>query len=210
MKIVINGFVTGLLLQFAMGPVLFFVIYLAMQRTLMDAWLAVTAVTLVDYFYIVPAIFGVGKLLEKIKFRSALVVFSSVVLVLFGIYMISGGFSVHLSSIDHVKPAYGSSFVSAFFLTMSSPLTIIFWAGIFTAKALEYNYKKTELIFFGVAAGLATPVFLGLFVTGAFFFKKSIPEIIVQRSNIIVGVLLILYGVISSMKNLRSNARSSS
>ena len=63
-KIVIkNGLVTGLFLQLAVGPVFFYIINLAIQRTIFDGLLGVLAVTIVDLFYISLAFFGIGKLL---------------------------------------------------------------------------------------------------------------------------------------------------
>lgn len=63
MKVFINGLLTGLILQTAIGAVFFFIINLALQRSLYDGLVAVVAVTLVDYFYISLAILGIGKLL---------------------------------------------------------------------------------------------------------------------------------------------------
>ena len=52
MRIFVNGLLTGLVLQMAIGPVFFFIINIALQKTLYDGFAAVSAVTLVDYFYI--------------------------------------------------------------------------------------------------------------------------------------------------------------
>ena len=70
-KVFRNGLMTGLFLQLAVGPVFFFIVSLALQRSIYDGLIAVLAVTLVDYFYITIAIIGIGKLLEKEKQESA-------------------------------------------------------------------------------------------------------------------------------------------
>jgi len=71
MKIFKNGLATGLVLQFAIGPVFFFIINLALQRSIFDGLIGTLAVTIVDYFYITLAIFGIGKLLENKKIKKA-------------------------------------------------------------------------------------------------------------------------------------------
>lgn len=50
MRVFVNGLLTGLTLQAAIGPVFFFIVNLALQRSFYDGLVAVAAVTLVDYF----------------------------------------------------------------------------------------------------------------------------------------------------------------
>jgi len=52
-------------------------------------------------------------------------------------------------------------------------MTIIFFTGIFTAKAVEYNYTKKQLYIFGLSVGLATFIFMSMSVLISFFFKRS-------------------------------------
>ena len=65
--IILNGFLTGLILQIAIGPVFFFILNISLQKTVIDGLFAVIAVTLVDYIFIALAVLGVGKLLERQK-----------------------------------------------------------------------------------------------------------------------------------------------
>ena len=68
-KVFKNGLATGLILQLAIGPVFFFIVNLTLRKTIFDGLAGVLAVTLVDYFYIALAIFGIGKLLENKKVK---------------------------------------------------------------------------------------------------------------------------------------------
>ncbi|MDX2497577.1 MAG: LysE family transporter [Desulfobacterales bacterium] len=200
--IMLNGFLTGLILQIAIGPVFFFILNISLQKTVIDGLFAISAVTLVDYIFIALAVLGVGKLLEKPKIKHALGIISSLVLILFGIIMIL--------LINHSNPVSSpnnliesnsiSSFISAFILTISSPLTIVFWTSLFATKAIEKGYAQKQLIFFGIAAGLATLVFLGSSVTLLSIFRASIPLALLRVLNTAVGLLLIIYGVIRLCK----------
>jgi threonine/homoserine/homoserine lactone efflux protein len=197
-SILLSGFFTGLLLQIAIGPVFFFILNIAVQKTLIDGLFAVLAVTLVDYFFIVLAVLGIGKLLEKPKIKSGLGITSSIVLMLFGILMI---FKIQTSHIDHIPNGYFesnyiASFVATFLLTISSPLTIVFWTGLFASKAIEKGYTTKQLSIFGIAAGSATFVFLGSSVALFSGIRASIPIVYLALSNIAVGTLLIVYGAI--------------
>lgn len=198
----LNGFLTGLILQIAIGPVFFYILNLSLQRTVTDGLFAVLAVTIVDYIFIALAVLGVGKLLEKHRIKFILGIISSLVLILFGAIMI---LSINRSSgISNpnvlVESNYTASFISAFLLTISSPLTIVFWTSLFAAKAIENGYAQMELVFFGAAAGLATLLFLGASVTLLSIFRASIPLTLLGVLNSAVGSLLIIYGTIRLYK----------
>jgi threonine/homoserine/homoserine lactone efflux protein len=202
LSIILDGFTVGLLLQMAIGPVFFFILNISVQKTVLDGLFAVAAVTLVDYLYIALAILGVGKLLEKRRIKYVMGIVSSLVLGVFGVMMIT---SITKTAVAGASKTVGvsnylSSFVSAFLLTLSSPLTIVFWTSLFATKAIEKGYSKEELVPFGFAAGLATLTFLGLSVTLLSTIRASIPTIVIRTLNIIVGALLIVYGIIRLFK----------
>jgi len=203
MKIFVSGLLTGLILQLGIGPIFFFVVNLSLQKTIYDGFAGVLAVTLVDFLYIALAIFGVGKLLEKKKIKKAFGIVSSIVLILFGIIMILGiTKDSTLISINAIPTDIQTSFTSVFILTISSPMTIVLWTGLFAAKALEKNYSKKNLLIFGFGTGLATLIFLGASVIIFSIIKNSVPLLLIQILNVIVGCLLILYGGIRLRKVL--------
>lgn len=210
-SILLNGFLTGLLLQIAIGPVFFFILNISLQRTLTDGLIAVIAVTLVDYIFIILAVLGVGKVLERPKTKFMLGVISSIVLVLFGIVMV---LSIKPTSVANIAAGpiasnYMSSFMSTVLLTVSSPLTIVFWTSLFAAKAIENRYDKNQLIFFGMAAGASTFVFLGFSVSLFSIFRSSIPTTLLILLNTAVGSLLIIYGLIRLFKLVLATHRNS-
>ncbi len=201
MKIFRNGLATGLVLQLAVGPVFFFIINIALQKSFFDGLAGVLAVTIVDYFYITLAIFGIGKLLENKKVKKVFGIISSIILIIFGIFIIKEIVSSDIStSVITSSTNLLSSFVSVFLLTISSPMTIVFFTSIFTTKALEYNYTKKELLIFGFGTGLATFLFMGTSVVLFSLIKGGVPLLLIQILNIAVGCLLIGYGGIRLIK----------
>lgn len=202
-KIFGNGLATGLFLQLAIGPVFFYIINLTLQRSVYDGLVAAMAVSIVDYFYITLSIIGIGKLLEKKKIKKVFGVVSSIVLIIFGTWIIYG-ITNSTSLISHVSSmSLVSSFLSVFLITISSPMTIVFFTGIFAAKAVEYNYTKKELWIFGLAVGFATFLFMGLSVILFSLFKQTIPTALIQSLNLIVGLVLMGYGVMRIIKILK-------
>ena len=203
-KIFKNGLTTGLFLQLAIGPVFFYIINLTLQRSISDGLVAVLAVTIVDYLYITLSIVGIGKLLGNKKTKNVFGIISSLVLIIFGAIIIKGMIANgHSNSVDIESASLLSSFLSVFFLTISSPMTIVFFTSIFTAKAVEYNYTKKELYIFGFSVGSATFLFMGLSVVLFSLLKQSVPIALIQSLNLLVGVVLIGYGVIRIIKILK-------
>lgn len=206
MKIFRNGLATGLVLQLAIGPVFFFIINLALQRTIFDGLVGAIAVTLVDYFYITLAILGIGKLLENKRIKKVFGIISSIVLIFFGIIIIRGMTSGGIATAVNTKSTnLFSSFTSVFFLTLSSPMTIVFFTSLFTTKAVEYNLSKKELLIFGFGTGLATLLFMSTSVFLFSLIKGTVPILLIQILNLIVGCLIIGYGGIRLAKILKNN-----
>lgn len=205
MKIFKNGLSTGLLLQLAIGPVFFFIANLTIQRTILDGLVAVFAVTIVDYLYITLAILGIGKLLENKKVKKAFGVISSVVLIIFGWIIIKGIIGSDIfTSANATSSNLFTSFTSVFVLTISSPLTIVFFTNLFAAKAIELNYTKRELLIFGLSTGSATFLFLGSSVILISLIGGVIPVMLIKFLNILVGLVLIGYGTIRLVKVIKT------
>jgi len=206
MRIFKNGLSTGLLLQLAVGPVFFFIINLTLQRSIIDGFVAVLAVTIVDYFYITLAILGIGKLLEKKKVKKIFGIVSSIVLIIFGGIIIKDVIGNVISiDVDATPSNLLTSFMSVFFLTISSPMTIVFFTSLFATKAVEYNYTKRELLIFGLSTGSATFIFLGTSVILFSVIGGAIPFIVIRLLNILIGVLLIGYGTVRLAKAFKSS-----
>lgn len=207
MKIFRNGLATGLVLQLAIGPVFFFIINLALQKSVFDAIAGVFAVTLADYLYITLAILGIGKLLENVKIKRIFGITSSLVLIIFGIFIIKDVVaSDHITSITTTTKNLFSSFLSVFTLTISSPLTIVLFTSVFATKAFEYGYTKNQLVIFGLGTGLATFVFMGTSVLVFSLIKESVPLLLIQVLNLVVGCLLIGYGGLRFIKTIKNTS----
>ncbi len=204
--VIINGVLTGLILQLAIGPVFIYVTNIVFQKSLYDGLFAVLAVSIVDYLYILFAIFGVGKLLENNRFKKIFGCTSAVVLIFFGIISIITFNKIQNNNMLNTETtSMVESFVSAFILTISSPLTILFWTGLFTTKSLELNLSKNKLYVFGISAGFATILFLGTSVIIISKIKNVIPLQVIFYLNILVGIILIIYGIWRLQNLLRTS-----
>ncbi len=207
-KVFKNGLMTGLFLQLAIGPIFFYVINLALQGSVYNGLVAALAVAIVDWFYIALSIFGVKKLLEKNRFKNLLEIIAPIVLLIFGMLIVreavGGNFSgeVVISS----KNLF-TSFISVFILTISSPMTIVFFTSLFASKATEHKYIKKDLYIFGFAVGMATFIFMSMAVVLFSMLKETMPVELIGTLNLIVGLVLIGYGAIRIIKFFRDNEK---
>jgi threonine/homoserine/homoserine lactone efflux protein len=125
------------------------------------------------------------------------------VLIIFGWVIIQGVIGSDISAnADSTSSNYLTSFTSVFILTISSPLTIVFFTSLFATKAIELNYTKRELLIFGLSTGSATFIFLGISVILFSMIGAAIPVLLIRILNILVGILLIGYGVVRLVRGL--------
>ena len=194
---IIKGFLTGLVLQLAIGPVFIYVINTALQYGPATGIVAVIAVTMADYLYIILAIAGAGNLLRTNSIKNILSLLSALVLVTFGLLIIRKGIGFDITCNDALPVGVNamSIFTSAFVLTVSNPLTIVFWTGMFTSGTIEHSSVKKDLPVFGLSAGLATPVFLSSCVIVLSFVKTMLPLPVFRYLNMMAGFIIILYGI---------------
>ena len=203
LRAVLGGFRFGLLLQFAVGPVTLFVFQIATTQGTAAALSGAAAVTIVDALFILAAILGVGALLEKSpRAKSMLRVFGAVVLVLFGANMVLGVFGINLiPGLNLSQAASGAGvFWRAFFITISSPLTIVFWAGIFSAKIAEGNMSRRELYLYGLGALLSTVVCFSVLCVVGGLAQSFVPAVAIAALNVAVGCAFIFFGFRTALR----------
>lgn len=192
-----KGFRFGMLLQLAVGPVALFIFQMAALSGVQAAYTGVMGVVLVDGIFIVAAIMGIAAIIEKRQAAFILKVFGALILIVFGLSTLLGifGFSF-IPSLNLAQSAdTGTVFQRAVLITASSPLTILFWAGVFSAKVAEEKMARNEIYIFGIGALLSTIFFLSVVVIFGNFSGKFLPDFAILLMNAIVGLLLIFFGV---------------
>ena len=194
---VLRGFRFGMLLQFAIGPLSLMVFNISSAYgVLMGLWL-VLAIALVDGLFILLAGLGVATIINKDKVKFLVSVIGCIVMVLFGLDTIAGtwNYSV-LPAISVFSDVNGYSiFVQGIILTASSPLTIIFWGGVFTAQIVEKKLTRFQLVPFGVGCVLSTLVFQAFVAILGNIASGFLPPPVIQILNIAVGIVLIYFGI---------------
>lgn len=196
-KLLYKGFRFGMLLQFAIGPVCIFVFQIAALRGFWIAETGVLGVVLIDSFFILSAILGIAAVIEKNNIKNVMKIFGACILFVFGISMCLGIFNIQIIpslNISHI-PYINSSFIRAILLTISNPLTIFFWAGVFSTKIVEESYSKVDIYIFGLGSVLSTMFFLTLIAILGSLTNRFLSPDIMNCMNLVVGIILVYFSI---------------
>lgn len=201
---ILKGFKFGMLLQFAIGPVCLFIFQMASLNGFYIGEMGVMGVTLVDGLFIIVAILGVASIIDRKNIRVCLKVFGAAILFVFGLSTILSQFDIGFLPSLSIQNVSSSSnvFTRAIIITASNPLTIIFWTGVFSTKLAEENTKRQDIYLFGFGAVLSTMFFLTIIALIGSFAKVFLSTNVVQILNIIVGFLLICFGIKMTLKRI--------
>ena len=80
-------------------------------------------------------------------------------------------------------------------LTLSNPITIVFWGSVLTTKIIDDGLKKKELFIFSIGLVSATLFFLTFIAVLGTILSGFIPESVSNVLNVIVGLLIIFFGI---------------
>ncbi len=207
MKTVFKGFSFGLLLQIAVGPLCIFIIKTALASGFLTAFAGVVAVTLADALFVTLALIGIGSLVNTDRAKTIMKLVGGAVIILFGLAIFLSGFGINLI------PAFsagadaggGSVFLTALVLTLSSPLTIVFWAGVFGARMADAEDGHGQSILFGLGAVLSTLIALTAVAAVAGLFSAAMTPLAIRILNWIAGLILIGFGIRMLTKKVSTN-----
>lgn len=153
----------GLAIAAPIGPVNAAQLDRGIKSGFWHAWLVGLGSILADFVYVCVVYFGLIQFMEIPIVQAFLWSFGAFVLMYTGIEGILNAGKIDMRSSDSRQTA-ARSFFGGFFISISNPLTILFWLGIYgsvLAKA-SASYTTFEIILYSFA------IFLGLFAWDLF------------------------------------------
>ncbi|WFD11892.1 LysE family translocator [Tepidibacter hydrothermalis] len=201
---ILKGFRFGMILQIAVGPVCLFIFHTAVTSGFFTALIGVLGIAIIDAIYILAAIFGIGIIICKHeKMKDIIKYFGASVLIMFGISTILEFFGFYLiPNLNFLsKQSMESVFLKTIVLTLSNPLTILFWVGVFSTKVSEENMNQKDMYYFGLGAVISTMTFLTIISIMGSFINNFLDSIIINALNFIVGLVLIAFGIKTAVKS---------
>ncbi|QRG66349.1 LysE family transporter [Brevibacillus choshinensis] len=211
-----DGFLFGMLLQLSVGPVCLAVLQRSVTLGFRHAWWMIIGVALVDAAYMAGSIGGLALLLQIPLVKQITALAGAAILIWFGVGVTrasvvhvaqqDGGTAVSIPENDRLstKRAF-DSFLYGVVLTMTNPLTVLFWAGVFGSLMSSRSMAEQENPI-GFAAGcvLSTLLFLtGISALGA-YASKLLQPVWMKRVNRVVGLFLIGFALVLLIQNVWS------
>lgn len=138
-----------MVLQLAIGPVCLLVFKASTMQGFASGMQVTLAVSIVDTVFIILSLLGISYIINKSRILQFLKKLSGVTLIIVGINCIINiiNFSP-INNINHFNYLLNNNFfLTGIILTISNPLTLLFWSSIFSKKVAENNYNKVNLVF---------------------------------------------------------------
>lgn len=191
-----EGLKLGFMFQILLGPVCFYLLQLVINYGFMVGFWSSIGVAIADGIYILLAIFGLDKIFKKFpKLKNVSAYIGMIILCGYGISVIIDAIFIDSNTINN--NIIGNSFIFfiySFILTLSNPITILYWSGNFAVKITNYS-NKNIIYLIGLGAFISSPIFLVVWITMGYIFGNFIPNDFLIYIKIGIGILLIYYGI---------------
>jgi L-lysine exporter family protein LysE/ArgO len=197
MNIFIGYILLGLSLAAPIGPVNAAQLDKGIRFGFWHAWLIGLGAMAADGVFMLLIYFGSAHLLSTPFMKTFLWVFGCFILIYTGIESMSNAGKTLRSENRSIKEPYTKSFSAGFFLTLSNPLSILFWLGIYgsiLAKTAE-KYGSWDLLFY------SSGIFIGILVwdftmaSVSSLSGKLINDRILVNISRLAGLILICFGL---------------
>jgi threonine/homoserine/homoserine lactone efflux protein len=175
---IIEGITIGLCTSIPVGPIAILIIQRTLQKGRMHGFTSGLGAATSDTFYALLAIVGLSVVLSFIEENKLIIqIIGSAIMVIFGVYIFFQNPAKNIEKSKTDKSSYWQEYLTAFFLTLSNPLMIFLYIGLFA----QYNFISSESHFIEIAIGICS-VFLGAALW--WFLLTLLASIFRKRFNI--------------------------
>lgn len=194
----------GLSLSAPIGPINAAQLDAGIRRGFMHAWLVGIGALAADALYMVMVYMGLVHFIEIPFMKSFLWLFGCFVLVYTGVESLSSGAKLTTDSGQDTKPLH-RSFTSGFLMSLSNPLTILFWLGIYGSVLAETAAKTDgrQLLLYSLAI-IGGILLWDVTMAGvASSFRKWLTDGMLRAIAILSGLSLIGFGAYFGFQAIR-------
>lgn len=186
----------GLTLAAPIGPVNAAQLDKGIKNGFLHSWLVGFGAMLADIIYMMAVFLGVVQFLEVPVVKTFLWSFGFFVLIYTGIESIQGAGKIETATRNKSESAF-KSFIYGFFISISNPLTILFWLGIFgsiLAKTAS-QYDQLHLLTYSSAIIIGLLIWDVTMAGIASSFRRFLSGKILAGISIFSGISLIGFGI---------------
>jgi threonine/homoserine/homoserine lactone efflux protein len=190
----VQGLGFGLVLQISVGPVCIGVLHKGIAQGFRHAFSMAWGAALVDAVYIALSMAGVSALLQFESARLAVGIGGALLLLFFGFRYLRAPASI--AQAQHRGESPLKSFAYGIVLTLTNPLTILFWAGVLGAMMSTREFDQPRgMVYFALGCVIATLLFLTSVALAGHLLERLLNKRLTLWLNRAVGLFLIGFAV---------------
>lgn len=190
----VQGLGFGLILQISVGPVCIAVLHKGIAQGFRHAFAMAWGAVLVDALYILFSMAGVSVLMQFESARVIIGLGGALLLLIFGLRYLLAPASTARAQHGNESPL--KSFAYGVVLTLTNPLTILFWAGVLGAMMSTRTFDQTGgMVYFAAGCVTATLLFLTTVALAGHFLERLLNDRLMLWLNRAVGLFLIGFAV---------------
>lgn len=206
LNILLHGLIIGVLVSAPMGPVGVLCIQRTLNKGRWAGFFTGVGAAFSDVFYCLLTGLGLSFIIDFIETNQNLLqVLGSIVLLVFGLYLIKKNPASSLKAPKDKKINYAQDFVTGFLFTFSNPLILFLIIGLFT----RFNFLSPDYEYYHYIIGFIS-IFVGaiLWWFVITFFVNAVRSHFNVRSmwlvNRIIGIIILvmsLFGFVMGIKD---------
>ncbi|WP_313799790.1 LysE family transporter [Cytobacillus sp.] len=196
MSVFIGYVFLGLSLAAPIGPVNAAQLDKGIKSGFLHAWLVGLGAMIADIIYMLAVFLGIVHFLEIPFMKSFLWSFGFFILVYTGIESLISAGKISSNS-RNIEEAAMKSFFSGFFMSISNPLTILFWLGIYGSVLAETaaKYDQTQIAIYSLAIIFGLLLWDIIMAGVASSFRRFLSMKVLTAISILSGLSLIGFGL---------------
>ena len=192
-----EGFMIGIAVSVPLGPLGMLCIRRTVNKNWKSGFLSGLGIATSDAIYAIVAGFSLTIIINFIRsYEIYFKILGASMVVLLGLYIFMSNPAKEIQKFKQKGTSYMQDFLTAFFLTISNPLSVFIFIAIFTSYSLVLQLSQlfeALLIVGGIFAGGA---FWWFVLTGsAYLFKHKLTINTLWWANKIIGLSVILIAV---------------
>jgi len=194
----LSNILLGLTLAAPIGPVNVEIIKRGLASGFRQAFLTGAGAVCADATYLALIYFGLTTFLKNAYLQSFLGIAGSFILIYLGVKSIANQTGNTASAVGKEPPRiFRHPFAAGFALAISSPMTIVWWTGVFGALIASREPVETNLAAFFSCLSILLGCFLWVLSLSAALHwgRKIMTEQIIRLVSTVAGLFLIGFGV---------------
>ena len=191
----LQNILLGLSLAAPIGPVNLEIIKRGLNSGFKQAFLTGFGAMCADTTYLILIFFGLTSFLNFAFMKIMFGVGGSLILIYLGVVSVKDFFRTTI--VENKRQNFIGAFTTGYVLAISSPMTIVWWTGVFGALLASQTNIQSNISAFFSCLSILLGCFLWVFFlsTALHWGKKFINEKITRIVSLTAGIFLIVFGI---------------